>query len=166
MTGIFLLMVVGLWLSASFAVAIWLLRQLQPRPWRWLIALAVFVAMLVAPVADEIVGGAQFRAMCAREAVLTIDAAKVRGRTVKRIGAESYPTGTVLRIRRVQYRLIDADTGEEMGNYATLSVWGGWFIRALGISEGNAPLLVNPAECDPRKGIRLQRAYEFVLIDN
>ena len=164
MTGIFLLVVVGLWLWVCFAVSRALMRRFRSKQWRWVIGLAVFVALLIAPVADEIVGGVQFRALCERDAVLTIDVAKVRGRTLKRLWVESFPANTVLRIRRVQYQLLDVSNGKEMGKYATLSVWGGWFVRALGISEGNAPLLINPASCDPIRHSRIDEEYGFVLI--
>jgi hypothetical protein len=164
MTGIFLLVVVGLWLWLSIATTRALLGRLQPRWWRWLVAFFVLVALLVAPVADEVVGGFQFRTMCERDAVLKIDAVKVRGRTLKRLWVESFPANSVLKIRRVQYQLLDASTDEELGTYATLSVWGGWLVRALGISDGNAPLLINPASCDPVRHSRIDEQYGFVLV--
>ena len=166
MTGILLLVVVALWLWFCVVLARALLRRLQARPWRLLVVPVVFAASFVAPVVDEILGGFQFRALCERDAVLQIDATNVRGRTVKRTWAESFPANTVLRIRRVQYRLVDASTGEELGNYVTLSVWGGWLIRVLGISEGNAPLLIHPASCDPVRYSRIDEQYGFVLIRN
>lgn len=165
MTGLLLLAVVGLWLWLCVAIARRLMRNARAQSWRYMVGPSVFVVLLVAPVADEIVGGAQFRDMCAQEAVLTIDAAKVRGRTIKRAWTESYPADTVLRIRRVQYQLVDVSSGEQMGRYVTFSVWGGWLIRTLGISEGDSPLLINPASCDPIRNSMFDREYGFVLSD-
>ena len=166
MSGLFLLAVVGLWVWLAFRISKVVSSWVTQGRWRWPVVVLLYVVLLPLPVADEIVGGFQFRALCAQDAVLTINAEKVKGRTVKRIGTRSDPGNTLLHMRRVQYRLIDFTTGEELGSYATLSVDGGAFIRALGISEGNAPLLINPSDCDPRTGVRLDRAYEFTLIDN
>ena len=166
MTGILLLVVVGLWLLACIAITLALMRRLGTRPWRWLVGPVVFAALLIAPVADEILGGIQFKAMCERQAVLKIDAEKVRGRTLKRLWVESFPANTVLRVRRVTYQLLDVGNGEEVGKYATLSVGGGWLIRTLGISEGNAPLLINPMSCDPIRHSRVDEEYGFVFVRN
>ena len=64
MTGIFLILVVGLWLWACIAMTRGLLRRWKGRVWAMPAACVAFTALLVAPVSDEIVGGFQFRALC------------------------------------------------------------------------------------------------------
>ena len=145
MTGILLLIVVGAWLWVCIVIARGLMRRLGTNPWRWLLGPVVFATLLIAPVADEIVGGIQFKAMCEREAVLKIDAEKVRGRTLKQVGVQSFPANTVLRIERWQNSFVEAKSGEEMASYVWLRASGGWLIRALQISEGNAPLRGAPS---------------------
>jgi hypothetical protein len=165
MSGIFFLAVIGLWLWVCGTAARALMKRITVTPWRWLAGVGVFAVLFIAPVSDEIVGGFQFRALCKRDAVLTIDSAKVRGRTLRRTASQSSPHDTVLRIEQWRESFVDATSGEELASYSWLRVSGGWFIRALGISEGNAPLVISPADCDPVR-VRLDKAYEFTLINN
>jgi hypothetical protein len=165
MIGIFFFTVLGLWLWVCLALARALMRRLGRRPWRYFVGLAAFIVLLVAPVADEIAGGMQFRALCEREAVLTIDAEKVRGRTLKRFGVKLPAVDAVVDIERWRESFVDAISGEELISFVWLRVSGGRFVRALHISEGNEPLLIHPSTCDPGRSVRWEKVYGFVLIN-
>ena len=165
MIGILFVTVVGLWLWVCIALVRALMRRLSGRPWRYAVGLAAFVVLLVAPVADEILGGIRFKALCEREAVLKIDAEKVRGRTLRRFGVKLPPVSAVLDIERWRESFVDTASGEELISYVWLRATGGWLIRALHISEGNEPLLVHPSTCDPGRWIRWEKTYGFVLIN-
>lgn len=71
---IFLMFLVGtcLWLIAAFMLSQriprWLGMSKQSTSMRWLL----FVALLVAPISDELIGRWQFHRLCEREAVVTL----------------------------------------------------------------------------------------------
>ncbi len=162
MIGLLFLAGLCLWVWVCFIAARALVRRLPAKPWRPLVGLVAFAALFVAPVADEIVGGIQFRAMCEREAVLTIDAAKVRGRTLKEDTAWSLSDNTVLRVMRFRHAFIDPKTGEDLGSYVSLTTGGGWLFRSLGLP--GKPMLFYPSACWPEFRGKLDETYQFSLI--
>ena len=169
MTGVFLLVVFGLWLWACIAVARALLRHFQPRPWRWLIAPMVFVAMLVAPVADEIVGGFQFRKLCEKNAVFRIGVDKLEGRTTKAVvqPANEIVPGTAITIYHSRFEYTDVQSGEVVVNFDEYVAKGGIFIRTLGISQGGAPITMGRPACSPQsvRGEVVNRTLKFSVIN-
>ena len=169
MTGIFLLIVFGLWLWACIAAARALLRHLRPRPWRWLIAPLAFVAMLVAPVADEIVGGFQFRKLCEKNALFRIGVENPEGRITRFSAnpANEQLTGTAITIYHSGIRYTDVNTGESVVQFDDYVAKGGVFIRTLGISQGNAPITMDRASCSPEKvrGESVHRTLRFTVIN-
>ena len=167
MTGLLLLTVVGLWMWACVAITRAVLRRMPSLLWRWVVAPALFSALLILPLADEIVGGFQFRALCEKGAVLKIDAEKAKGRSVRVVIQPSNEVvlGQALRTLHTHfsYRVVDSD--EEIARYDTYVVNGGWFIRALGISETNSPLLIGAPYCGPPKEGSMDKTYGFTLIN-
>jgi hypothetical protein len=141
MTGILLLFVVAIW----FAIVLWLTRiiakKLPDKWWATPIVVLVFCALLPLPLADEIVGGRQFEQLCKENSTIQIDRTTAVGKTV-------YPAktldvdikGTWVGVALQPRRLVDATTGESIVSFNDLIASGGWFIRALGISEGGVPL--------------------------
>jgi len=165
MTGIFLLIVVGLWIWACVAITHLVLRRIDARWWRWPLALVVFGLLLVVPVIDEIIGGFQFRSLCEKGAVLTIDAEKTSGKTVRVViePSNEVVAGQALRTLRSHYSYQAVGNGEEVASYDTYAVNGGWFIRALGISESSSPLLIGAPYCGPPKEGSMDKTYGFTL---
>lgn len=165
MTGLLLLAVVGLWVWACVAITRVVLRQVKSPPSRWLGAPTLFTALLILPLVDEIVGGFQFRALCEKGAVLKIDAEKAKGRTVRVVIQPSNEVvpGQALRTlhSHLSYRIVDSE--EEIARYDTYVVNGGWFIRALGISETNSPLLIGAPYCGPPNEGLMDKTYGFIL---
>ena len=126
----------------------------------------IFVALLVAPLVDEIVGGYQFRSMCARDAVLKVDAEEVRGKLLKRSSLQSFPAGTLLPVERWAVWYVDPASNRELLRYNWLRVSGGLLIRTLGISQNNSPLTIDPSSCSPKLDGPLEAKYGFSLINN
>ena len=142
MTGILLLVVVGFWIWASVQLTSLLLRRISSRMLRRVVAPAVFVALLVLPVLDEVIGRFQFRALCEDNAVLRINADEVKGKTVR---LEIKPSNEVLLGQwlttyhtRIGFR--DTDSDREIGSYSSYVVKGGScrkFYRFLMTAAGN-----------------------------
>jgi len=168
MSGLFFFSVIAAWGAVAFLVAKRVTRVVQPRFLGVGLGAVAFVLMMVLPVADEIIGGYQFRALCRENAVLRIDAETAKGRTV-RIAYEPLNmamSGTAITIRHTRLSFRDVGNGQEVAWYDEYGAEGGWLIRMLGLWQGNHPLLMNSAGCSPPLGAHgMAKAYEFTLID-
>lgn len=169
MTGLFLLVVVLAWLVAVVFLTNWLMKRLsiKPKPVRAAMAMMMFVVLLPLPVADEIVGGFQYRALCEKNAVLRIDETKAEGRTVKVVidpSNEILP-GTAITIYHSHMSFVDLNTSEEIASYDSYVAKGGWFIRMLGISEKNAPLTIGLPGCSPENSQKFRKQYGIKVIN-
>lgn len=149
MTGIFLIGVMGLWLVAALLITAFITRKLPRRLGTFLIRASLFVVLLAAPLADEIIGGFQFRALCRAEAVMKVDEKKAAGKKLKlKLSDGKTVSNTLVAVREQTWYYLDAQNGEVLVSYKTLHAKGGWLIRTLGISETNAPLTFDNA-CGP-----------------
>ena len=167
MTGIFLLAVAGFWIWASAQLTRLLLRQVRSRTWQRVIAPAVFVVLLLFPVADELVARPQFNALCEKNAVLNIDAAKAKGRSVRLVFEPSNELvpGQVLTTYHSHVSMRDVGSDEEIAGFSRYSVKGGWLIRMLAIFETNAPLTMR-SSCAPDLGAHgMAKAYNFTIVN-
>lgn len=169
MTGLFLIVVVFAWLVAVVFLTSWLMKRvsIMQKPVRMAVALLIFVLLLPLPVADEIIGGYQFRELCRQGAVLRIDAEKAKGRTVKVViepSNEILPR-TAITIYHSHLSFQDFKTGEEIASYDTYVAKGGWFIRMLGISGGNAPITIGLPGCIPENSQSFRKQYGITVIN-
>lgn len=136
---IFLMFLVGfgLWLT----VAVMLCKRVP----RWLgvtkhgavISVLLFPVVLVAPVADEIIGRWQFNRLCEREAVVTLSPDWEK---VKRALAKELPTIPIdgyaipIRVQRGEY--VDMDTGQPFLAFKAFHTKGGLLFGRLGLGLG------------------------------
>lgn len=137
MTGIFLIAVVVIWLCAAGWLTGWATRNIERTGFRFVAGSLLFLGLMILPVADEIIGGFQFRELCKKGSILDIDAEKIRGKQVKIVVDPSGQDheGGVLPIKFSHFSYRDAITNEEYASYSIYQVEGGLFIRSLGISR-------------------------------
>ena len=142
MTEILLLLFVAVfWLVIAFYFVKLVTLVLPITWWRFLVRMALFLALLPLPLIDEIVGKRQFEKLCSEHATIQIDRAKAVGKTVYlAVQPDVEIKGTWVRVVLKPWRYVDATTGETVVSYDTLRAVGGRLIRALGISEGGIPL--------------------------
>lgn len=167
MTGIFLLLLFGLWVWACAAITNAVIRRVDTRRWRWPLGLAIFSLVLALPVVDEIIGGFQFRALCKKDAVLRINAEQAKGKTVRLVIKPSNQLlpGQVLTTYYTHVSMREMGTDQEIGSYGSYEIKGGWFIRTLGISESNAPLILT-SSCAPDLGAHgIAKLYNFNIVN-
>lgn len=124
--------------------------------------------MLLLPLADEIVGAFQFNALCKANAVLKIDAEKAKGNTVRSIitpaKSDEVIRGTALTIYYSHFSFVDVSSEEKLAEFDRYAAKGGWFVHALGISNSNSPIFIQPAGCSPRMASSdIAKKYEFTL---
>lgn len=140
MTGIFLILIIGLWAGILIWVVPKVVRPIRSVIFRSILGAALFFAFFIAPVADEIIGGLQFKELCSK-AELIVDDHKARGRKVKSLGAKNtYLDSYAVTIRKQYWAYVDVDTGELLVSWNEYFAEGGWLIMALGISEASSPL--------------------------
>ncbi len=148
MIGLLFLAAIGLWIWAAIQLTRLLLRNVSSRNWRRVIAPVIFGALIVLPVADEIIGGFQLRTLCKTNAVLKVDAEKIRGKKVRvsTDPANKEMDGTSVRIRYSRSFYHDAETNEELASSGRYVANGGWLIRTISTDNYIVPLTF-PSTC-------------------
>jgi len=160
------LLAIGL-LVGWLAVAVWLATRLtgklKNRPLRFALMISIVFVLVALPVADEIIGGFQFRALCRDNAVLKINAEKIKGKTVWMAIDPSNKdlNNTAVRIyySRVSYR--DMVTGEELGSNSAYAAMSGHLVRLLAMGNEMAPLTIHPSTCSGPGSLPTSKKYEF-----
>ncbi len=101
MSGIFLIVVAIVWMTAAVAITRWTTRSFRSLGIKVLVGIVVFPVILVAPLVDELVGARQFEDLCERYAVQVIDEQHAMNRRfVSEPGeADEFAPGTTVRIR-------------------------------------------------------------------
>ncbi len=167
MTGLYLLAVLAILGVAAVLVARRIARPIQNTSLRIGVAAMLMAASMALLVADELIGGYQFRQLCRENAVLRIDPEKARGRTVKVVidpSNEILPW-TPIAIYHSHLSFLDVRTNEQIAEYDSYVAKGGWFIRMLGISEKSAPITIGLPGCSPKNSGTFPKQYELTLIN-
>src|SRR5689334_10201371 len=118
MTGILLLAVLSFWTWLCWRVARMVGGHIRHHAWRTVGVGLAFFLLLPIPLADELVGGFQFRALCAQP-LLNVPVMDVAGR-VARFSANpsnSKLSGTAIPIFHTHVEYRDANTSELIASY-------------------------------------------------
>lgn len=149
MTGIYLLFVVALWSGFVAWASIAGAKLLPSRIWQGPVALIVFVAVLPLPLIDELIGSIQFNNICKQHDKIFYDKNFASGKTVFLDQVKHVPLENLsVPVTMDEWRFLDAATNKPVLSYEIFHAGGGKFIRAIGISEGNAPLIFKN-RCEP-----------------
>lgn len=138
---IFLLFLAGivLWLIVAIQLSIKIPRWLKVTKHSAVVSVLLFPVVLVAPVADEIIGRWQFNRLCEREAVVTLSPDWEK---VKRAQDKKTPTipidGYLIPIRMQQGEYDDMDTGRPFLSFKAFHTYGGLLVGRLGLGLGQA----------------------------
>ena len=166
MSGILLIAVAITWLCVALVLASWAARRLRSPIVKMLGGIVILLAVLVAPLIDELIGKRQFDALCRERAVLKIDAQRAKGASVHVViqPSNALLPGTAIPIRHshLSYRTVVGHS--EVASYDTYTASGGWFIRMLGISNANSPLTIGAPFCGPPNEGKLDKEYGFTLV--
>ncbi len=159
------LILIGL-LIGWFFVARWLARLLtrtvKNEVLRGLSTALIVALLLVLPLADEIIGGFQFRALCKENAVLKVDAEKIKGKTIRVVINPSNKDveNTAVRIYFSHLSYLDVATGEELASYSWYVAKSGQLMRILAMGHEMPPMTF-PSSCSGS----LPESYGFKLIN-
>ncbi len=155
-----------------FFVARWLARKITVhianKALRWLSTALLVIVFMALPVLDEIIGGFQFRELCKQNAVLKIDAERIKGKTIQMITLplNQVIPNTAIKISHSQTRYLDVMTNEELANSRRYEVFGGRLIRSL--AGGNEmpsllPMSNNGSTCGGMPNIVISSKYQFTF---
>ena len=166
MTGILLLFFAAVWFALAVAMAYAFAWKIKNSLLRSVVAVTVFGVLLVLPVIDELIGKQQFESLCKKYAIVKIDEQHARDRRVLSTlrKEDQFAEGTAVPIRIDPYTYRDAETDEVIVSYHTLHADGGWLIRALGISETNAPLLFKSG-CAPEDRYAFKKKFNITIVN-
>jgi hypothetical protein len=152
MIGLLFLGLVGLWIWAVLKLSRWIGARVAGGRWRRPVAVVSLIALMVMPVADEIVGGFQFRALCDNDAKLAfyVDPASLKGKTVRAVAdpLNQQVEGLLVKVLRSHSRYYDASDGKELLSYTRYDASGGLLIRTLTTDASIAPLTFK-SSCSP-----------------
>lgn len=166
MSGIFLAIVVPLWFWITVRLTRMLVSRIGNRLIRMGAAIAAFGCLLVLPVIDELIGWRQFESLCQQYSTQEIDVQNARNRRVSfELPAKiQYVKGTAVPIRIDPNVYRDVETNRVIVSYHTLHAKGGWLIRALNISEVDAPLLFRRA-CAPGNEDEFKKKFNITVVN-
>lgn len=151
MIGLAFLMAVILWGFVCYKLASFIFNKTENLTIKKIGAGVLLVFFFLFPVADEIIGGFQFRDLCSEKVELIVDEKKARGRVVvaqpiqfKYIGDYFVP----ISLEYFSYK--DRITGEVLVSWISLRTDGGWLSRSLNILSSKKPYTFNGV-CTPKK---------------
>lgn len=161
---IFLALAVG-WFSVSFWIGRRLTGRVKTTGFRLSLMSLVVAVLLVLPVADEIIGGFQFRALCRENAILKIDAEKIKGKMIYMVSDPSIndTQGSAIPIHRTRVSYRDVGTHEELASSGFLVAMGGRLVSALAGGHQMSPLTIFPSTCSGPGNLPTSKKYQFTL---
>lgn len=140
MSGIILFAILYAWFFAVHKISRYISQIIGWNPTGILTRIILPLALFISPMIDEIIGGFQFRALCKAEAIATYDEAKVRGKTVHLISADTFHfTHTILPTYKQTWKFVDHITNEELFSYVDLHSGGGWVSRWINFNNVHRP---------------------------
>lgn len=168
MSGILLLAVIGIWIAIVVKLKRLVAQRIPPAaPWRRAAIVAFVLTMVALPVADEIVGGIQLWSLCRERAVLKLGVKNPAGRVTRYSGEpiDEPLAGTAIPILHSHIEYHDVATGELVAAYERYVAKGGLFIRTLGISQRNSPLVIGSPSCSAEHDVTLPSQLKFRVIN-
>lgn len=167
MSGIILLAALALCLWGC----IWLANQLgnlAPTPkWRTAVKVGIFIALLVSPFVDEVIGKHQFEALCKANGIEGADVSKARGKRVRsEYASAGLVRGTIIPISVDVITYRDADSGEVLMQYKNFYAFGGWLMRYTPLSMGSHHAMLFPGNgCSFSATQRVRNAAQITVIN-
>lgn len=140
MSGLILLALLGIWISVVTVLTGLFTKAMQPGLLRGTTQLLLFMVIFIAPVADEIIGGFQFRELCKSEAIFHIVENKAAGKTVKmKYSDEVNIPNYFVKIYSQSWTYRDVENDDVLVSGTDLHASGGWLSRVINFNSVNKP---------------------------
>jgi len=143
MSGLIALVVLFIWGFICYQLSKLLMKKIaSPIAKNFGIGFLLLLFFLL-PVADDIIGGFQFRSLCKEDARMFIDEGKAKGTTVYFVGNDVELFGYILPITKKTWSYKDAHTKEVVISWNEYRAKGGWLSHVIGFPQGNPPYTFN-----------------------
>jgi len=139
MSGIILLLVLAVWFYAVIKLSGYCTSKMQFGSKKAITNIILFLFIFLAPVADDIVGGFQFRALCEEGMQPVYDAKKIEGKIVQLKNSPDQVIAKIIPIREQIWDWVDPGTGKTLIKYRYYYATGGWLSRLIGFPQGSPP---------------------------
>ncbi|MDO8336260.1 MAG: hypothetical protein Q7T74_05790 [Candidatus Saccharibacteria bacterium] len=144
MIGLIALLFFVLWGFIAYKLSKFLTKKMKAENPRKIAIPILSVLIFFVPVADEIIGGIQFRLLCNREALVADYDENSMGRKLVSVGAVSYELREyTLPITKLHFSYEDIDSKEIMISWNYFKAKGGFVARSLNIFGSDAPYTFN-----------------------
>ncbi len=163
MSGIILLVILTLWFIFVVKLTVFFISKIALKTQKKWMYPVVFILLFIAPVADEIIGGFQFRALCTPENLLVYDVDKLRGKIVV---PRDIPMKTLDKIIPIVVTIgawEDAGTGELLLTYKIISAKGGWLSHFIG---GGTSFFTFNGKCSSKEYYKLFEKLNVTKLEN
>lgn len=149
MSGLLLIAIVLLWFWVVIVIARVLTSRIEPVWIKRPITFCLVTLIVPLPVADEIIGGMQFRALCNEQMKIAYGIGKLTNRTVfSQIRDETKLEGMAIPVHSYEQVFIDIKTHETLLTYQVFDADGGWLSRAINFNYVHKPYTFN-GHCGP-----------------
>lgn len=156
MIGLLFLLGIGVWLVAAILISGRIPRWLGITKHTGAVSLLLFPIVLVAPVADDLVGRWQFRRLCEREAVVTLSPDWQRVKRARRVSLPRTDVpGALIRIYSQGSEYVDVDTGKTIMTHPHFYTYGGFLFDRLGLGLGGS------TSCVPKNAQAVEKEINF-----
>jgi hypothetical protein len=149
MIGFLFLLIVLVWVLALWGLAKLLTRKVRSVLIRLAVHAAVVLLGLIAPLADEFVGKAQFKELCRHKSEVHVAASDLVGRRVSFIAdpVDQPVPGLAVGVLHTRASYRDSESGKELASSDRYVASGGWLIRTLSGDRNIVPLTFS-STCD------------------
>ena len=165
MSGIILLVVLTIWFYIVKKLSEFCVIKMPSGSKKSVVKSLIFVLLFIAPVADDIIGGFQFRALCKPENLLVYAEEKLRGKSVKPRSVPPHTINKILTIFVSTGQWEDSETGELLVTYRIYEAGGGWLSRLIGFPQGSPPYTFN-GYCMSKEYYQLFTKLNVTKIEN
>ena len=137
MIGLIVLFLAIVWLFVSVKFASFLASKFEQPLVSGLVAVLGFIAFVVLPFADELLGRWQFARLCTSEATVWVSPTASTVTAAKDVGSFTERTGLIFPVQQQSVRYADVSNGEVFYSVTAFHTPGGVLMRA-GLGLGNS----------------------------
>ncbi len=148
MIGIAALLIVVLWGVISYKFSSLSFNGVKYSKHKFLLKFIVFIAFFILPLADEILGGIQFRYICGKNSTVFINEEKAKNKELMSGYTKNYFNEYILPIEETVFYYKDIPTGEVVVQWKWFKSSGGWLSRSINFNSSDAPFTFK-GDCQP-----------------
>jgi len=165
MSGIILLSIIAVWFFLVKKISQVCVRKVHDGYGKKVIYVVVFSLLFMAPVADEVVGGFQFRVLCQKGSKFIYIAEEVKGKTVLwSAKPRKKVENTILTIKEAVIYGVDPVTKEQLIEYKNYYATGGWLSRSIAFNSVTQPYTFSGICGVKEQLIKLEKEFNLTSI--